>query len=103
VRNLFCELELQVLNETVDNSADVIESYTKVADVFGSVDRINGTKGVEAMALQAGANTTVIIHYRDDVTPRHRFKYGNRYLYVIMPTDPKERHQQLICYCVEKV
>ena len=87
------------LEQPSETAGDAVVSWTKVAEIWGSID---GLSGFERTALQSEADYRVTIRYRDGITPRMRLRDGARVFGIQgSPIDPDGRRRQLDLTVVE--
>ncbi len=96
-------IELQSATETRNEYGEATASWSTYATVWAAVEPLRGAERYSAQQAQAEEITRVVIRFRDDVSPKHRVKYGGRYLYINSVINPRERSRTLELMCTEAV
>jgi SPP1 family predicted phage head-tail adaptor len=79
------------------------DSWVEVATVWASVEPLSGNEFFKAQQLQYSISHKVTIRYKAGITPKMDILYHGREFDIQNVIDPKERHEQLVLLCQERL
>lgn len=95
-------LQLQSAVEARNGYGEVIQTWSTVATVWGSVEPLQGREYQLARQTQAETTVRMRIRYRADVRPSWRVRWQGRN-YEIVDAQADERRTELQLMCVDVV
>lgn len=95
-------LQLQSAVEARNGYGEVIQAWSTVATVWGSVEPLQGREYQLARQTQAETTVRMRIRYRADVRPSWRVRWEGRH-YEIVDAQANERRTELHLMCVDVV
>jgi len=94
---------LQAPSASADSYGATGSTWTDVADVWASIEPIQGREFFSAQQVNAEATHRIRIRYRAGVTAAMRLKYGARFFELTAPPiNTGERDNELVLMCVER-
>jgi SPP1 family predicted phage head-tail adaptor len=95
-----------VIEESVsapDGGGGAIVTWTPVAEVWAAITPRAGRETAEADGLMGRVTHAITIRHRGDVTPRQRFRKGDRIFDITSVIDADEAHRFLTCLVEERL
>ena len=86
-----------------DSAGGAVVTWTLIGEVWGSLDPLSGSEGVDSGAIQGRVTHEIWLRYRGGVTPGMRLVLGSRIFDVQSAVDMGERHRHLRCLVEERV
>ena len=94
-------VQLQVSSEQ-NSRGNTTKVWGTEDAIWAAVEPLSGRELIEAQEVVADATHRVTIRYLADVTPRKRFLFGTRELYIESVQNIDERNRELVLTCVER-
>lgn len=86
---------------TAENEGGHSTAYMPLATVWARVTSLSGRLGTHAGSRAANASHTVVLRYRDDISPGDRITWRGRQMEVLSAEDLNGRRAYLSCACRE--
>ena len=98
--NQFCEIQTQKLT-TTGEPAQTWQSIRSGRNVPVEILAVGGGERIRGQQIEATATTMLMMHFRDDVSPRMRVRVGDRVLGIVRSYDPDGQRRELVLQCKE--
>jgi SPP1 family predicted phage head-tail adaptor len=85
-----------------DSQGDPASTFSGGPSFWCSIEPLTPREFLLASQIRADVTHKVTLRYRDDITARHRLKWGTRVFEVGPPLSTEERHFDLVLTAVEK-
>lgn len=95
-------LSLESVTLTPDGGGGATETWSALAEMWGSITPVSGGEGVTAEAIRGSVTHTIHIRHRNDIEPAMRLRAGDRTFEITAIVDPDERRRFLACHCRER-
>jgi SPP1 family predicted phage head-tail adaptor len=95
-------ITLQAPSTTADGYGETGATWTDIADVWASLEPIQGREFFSAQQVNAETTHRIRIRYRTGVTAAMRFKYGARFFEIQSVINTSERNNELVLMCTER-
>lgn len=92
-------IEIQNYEMTQDDWGQPIYTWTHWADVWASVEPLQGREFLAAMALQSQTTVRIRMRYRPGVTSQMRVLWGGRIYGIESVIEPQSRRHALQLMC----
>ncbi|HDZ39249.1 MAG TPA: head-tail adaptor protein [Marinobacter sp.] len=94
-------VEVQASSEA-NSRGNTTKTWTTEVTIWAGIEPLSGRELIEAQEVVADATHRVKIRYLADVTPKKRFLFGTRELYIESVQNIDERNRELVLTCVER-
>ena len=90
---------IETRTDTGQTGGGVSSSWATLATVWASVQPLKGMERLHAQQLESPVTHKVTIHYRSDVTTKHRLTWGSRTFNIrsVVDVDERRRATEMIC------
>ena len=95
---LVVERLLEAQDETI---GEVAQTWGAAGTYWAQVETLSGTELFESRAVQPEITHRVTLRYGADVTPRDRFRWGDRVFGILAVPDMEGRRRELQIACKE--
>ena len=95
-------LILEAPTRSADGMGGAVEAWSPVATLYGEVNPLNGAEATRAGRLTGIASHEIVIRDRAGLTPRHRFRLGDRILQIHAVLAIGTLTPRLRCLCSER-
>ena len=95
-------LELQRYTTAPDGMGGLVETWAKVADVWGNIEPVNGSERWEIESLKGNISHVITIRFRD-VTNEDRLLYDGRTFLIRYALNEGEESHFMKLACTEEV
>lgn len=89
-------------SETLDETGDVVQTWSTHAEVSARVNPVKAAEGYEAQQNVARVTHEVTIRYLATVEETMRVIYDSREFYIVGIRNPDERNIMMVIECDEK-
>lgn len=99
-------IEIQAVTETEDGYGGITEAWATVFKRWANVRPVGGREPYINDQRLAELSLVVTVRYDSStktITPKHRIKYGDRYLEIDSVVNVQEQNQELRVFCNEYV
>lgn len=88
---------------TQGTDGGMTDSWGTFADVWASIEPLNGRELMAALQVQSQVTTRVTIRYYDGITPSMRVNYQGRYFDIQSVINVNEVNRTMQLLCIERV
>ena len=92
-------IEIQNYEMAQDELGQPINTWAHWADVWASIEPLQGREFLAAMALQSQTTVRIRMRYRPDVTSQMRVLWGGRFYEIESVIEPQSRRHALQLMC----
>lgn len=96
-------LTIQELVGSQNSYGEVVQTWSDVATIWGSIEPLRGKEYIEAATARASVDHRIRVRYRSDITPGKRIEYGSRTFEIVSVIDVLEKHKEMELMCKELV
>ena len=86
-----------------DSFGEEVVTWTKIADVWASINPVSYRELLEAQQVQSEISHRIVIRYRDGIKPYHQIIYGNSTYEILNIFNPNTANIALHLICRELV
>jgi len=94
-------MELQANAYTKGTDGAKVDAWTTLATIYAGLFPLRGREFFQSQAVQSELSHRIRIHFRRNVRPEMRMKYGNRIFDIQAIINPEEANMYLDLMCRE--
>lgn len=95
-------IAIEMPQRTSDGGGGASENWVLVAEIWARLHPLTGNERTEADGVAGSVSHELVMRYRNDVSPEHRFRLGARLFDIRAVLDVDERRRFLRCLIEER-
>jgi SPP1 family predicted phage head-tail adaptor len=95
-------LTIQQPDDHVGTANEELPNYSTFATVWGSVEPLSGSEGLQLRQMGSTASHRIKIRFHARITNDMRVAWNSRYFYIESHSNPEERNREIELLCTER-
>jgi SPP1 family predicted phage head-tail adaptor len=95
------KITIEYQSKTLNDCGFEAITWTVLASVWSKITPLSGREFFAAQQAQSEASVKILTRYRSGIDTTMRFKFGNKYYYILSIQNVDEANKELVFLCKE--